>query len=83
MAEYDLTESEQRYMSAVARSPDPVVTTTEIAEELDLTQQAVYNAFQNLESKGLIQSKKVGSRSKVWWLTVQGRSVYADSVENS
>jgi DNA-binding MarR family transcriptional regulator len=81
MAEYELTESELQYLSAVAQNPDPVVTTMEVAGELDLTQQAVYNAFQNLEMEGLMQSKKVGSRSKVWWLTVQGRSVYAESVE--
>jgi predicted transcriptional regulator len=81
MTEYELSDSETQYLSAVARHPDPVVTTTEIAEELNLTQQAVYNAFQNLESEGLMQSKKVGSRSKVWWLSIQGRSVYTESIE--
>ena len=74
-----LSESALKYLDAVANHPDPVVTTTEIADRLDVTQQAVYNSFSDLEQEGMLESKKVGSRSKVWWLTIQGRQVQSEN----
>ena len=78
MADPSLSDSSLRYLDAVANNPDPVVTTTEIAEKLEVTQQAVYNSFKELEQKGMLRSKKVGARSKVWWLSIQGRQALAD-----
>jgi len=74
-----VSDSELKYLDAVSNHPDPVVTTTEIANQLDVTQQAVYSSFSDLEEKGLLESKKAGSRSKVWWLTIQGRQVLSDN----
>jgi predicted transcriptional regulator len=79
MAAGRISESDARYILAVGSHPDPVVTTTEIANELDVTQQAVHSKFSSFEEQGLMQAKKTGSRSKVWWLTTEGRQVYSDA----
>lgn len=74
----EVTDSDARYLLAIGAHPDPVVTTTEIADEVGVTQQAVHSKFQKFERQGLMTSKKVGSRSKVWWLTTAGRGVYSE-----
>jgi DNA-binding MarR family transcriptional regulator len=78
MAAGEISESDARYILAVGSHPDPVVTTTEIAEEIGVTQQAVHSKFSAFEERGLMESKKTGSRSKVWWLTTNGRRAYSD-----
>ncbi|NEU58992.1 PAS domain-containing protein [Halorussus sp. MSC15.2] len=49
---------------ALVREP---VTTNEIAEELDCTRRTAYNKLDELADRGDVRSKKVGSRSRVWW----------------
>jgi len=75
----EITRSDKKYLIAVGSHPDPVVTTNEIADELDVTQQAVHSKFSEFVAAGLMESKKTGSRSKVWWLSTDGRQAYSDA----
>ncbi len=53
---------------AVFRSSlDPVLTTSEVASQFDVTHRAVRDRLEKLEEAGRLQSKKVGARAKVWW----------------
>jgi GAF domain-containing protein/DNA-binding CsgD family transcriptional regulator/DNA-binding Lrp family transcriptional regulator len=47
--------------------PSTPVTTPEIAEEFDCTQRTIYNRLDSLVDDGILQTKKVGANSRVWW----------------
>ncbi|SHG37830.1 helix-turn-helix domain-containing protein [Halobaculum gomorrense] len=74
-----LRDSDIKYLRALYMSPDPVVTSSEVAKDAGVSQQAAYSKLNDLEERGLVMSKKSGSRSRVWWLTTEGRQAYAES----
>jgi len=47
---------------------DPVLSAVEVAEELDVTQQAAHKRLSNAHDYGNIKRKTVGARAVVWWL---------------
>lgn len=46
------------------------LTASEIAERLDCSRRTALNKLHELESGTDITSKKVGGRSRVWWIPV-------------
>ncbi|MYL16167.1 HTH domain-containing protein [Halorubrum terrestre] len=64
----DPTVSDEQILSLFRESTDPVLTASEIADQVDLTRRNVLNRLKDLESNGHLRSKKVGGRSTVWWL---------------
>ena len=46
------------------------MTASEIAEELGCSRRTALNKLHRLESETDIRSKKVGGRSRVWWIPV-------------
>jgi len=50
--------------------PGTPVTTPEVAEGFDCTQRTIYNRLQSLVEDGVLQTKKVGANSRVWWRPV-------------
>lgn len=54
-------------------SDDPVLSSPEIAEEFGFTSGGMYKRLQDLESRGLVNSKKIG-QGRAWWITSEGRS---------
>lgn len=63
------TNSDDSLLRLFAESDDPVLTAAEIAEEVDLTRQAVNYRLQQLEASGDVARKKIGSRAVAWWRT--------------
>ncbi|MFC7325998.1 winged helix-turn-helix transcriptional regulator, partial [Halorubrum rutilum] len=55
-------------------SDDPVLSSPEIAEEFGFTSSGIYKRLQDLESRGLVESKKVG-QGRAWWITPKGRAM--------
>ena len=43
------------------------LTAKEVAEELDVVRRTAYNKLSDLEERGDLRKKKVGSRAVVWW----------------
>lgn len=78
MVDVEYRESDEKYIRAMGKHPDPVVTAVELADIVDVSQQAAYTKLADLEDRGLVTSKKVGARSKVWWLTTAGVDVYRE-----
>jgi transposase len=74
--------SDEELLRAIATATAPVVTTTEVAERVGLTQQSVYERFRKFEERGWVASKKVGSRAVVWWLRHEGRQQLAGDSED-
>ncbi|WP_164974815.1 GAF domain-containing protein [Halegenticoccus tardaugens] len=48
-------------------SPGTPVTTPEVAEGFDCTQRTIYNRLEALVGDGILETKKVGANSRVWW----------------
>ncbi|AGB36775.1 bacterio-opsin activator domain-containing protein [Natronococcus occultus] len=47
--------------------PGTPLTTTEVAGEFDCTNRTIYNKLDALAEDGPLETKKVGSRGRVWW----------------
>ena len=54
--------------SCFAQTTQPVLTATEVAEQLGITQQGAHHKLQRAHEKGAVEKKKVGSRAVVWWV---------------
>lgn len=48
-------------------SADPVLTASEVAEQLPIERRGLLTRLENLEEEGYLNSKQTGSRSTVWW----------------
>lgn len=52
--------------------PAEPLTAPEVAEHLDCSRRTALNKLDTLQEAGDVTSKKVGGRSKVWWLPLEG-----------
>lgn len=59
--------SNEEILSVFRSSSDPVLTTSEVASEFEITHRGLRDRLEKLEGKGKLRSKKVGARAKVWW----------------
>jgi len=71
----DVTATQLEYIRAVVAHPDPVVTSSEISDVREVTQQAAHHALDGLVDLGLIEKKQVGARSVVFWSTPEARQL--------
>jgi predicted ArsR family transcriptional regulator len=70
--------SDTEVLEAVATADAPVITSGQLADALDMSQQAAYSRLETFEDRGWVRSKKVGSAAKVYWLTQEGRDAMND-----
>lgn len=61
------------FLAKMVLHPDPIVTTNDMLNAIDLSDQGVRDRFKTLQAAGLIEGKEVGSAAKVWWVTDLGR----------
>lgn len=61
------TVSDEEILTVFVNAEDPVLMADEVAESLPIGRRAVYNRLRSLEDQGVLQSKKAGARSTVWW----------------
>jgi len=54
--------------------PGTPVTTPEVAEGFDCTKRTIYNRLDSLAEDGVLQTKKVGANSRVWWRPARTRT---------
>jgi len=67
------TEFELADVTAVFEDRDDYaepLTATEIAEQLDCSRRTALDKLHQLEAETEMTSKKVGGRSRVWWIPV-------------
>jgi len=57
----------------VALHYEPVVSSADICDQMDMTQRGANKRLQRLVDEGLLESKTVGSSAMVFWLTDQGK----------
>jgi predicted transcriptional regulator len=58
-------------------STDPALVPAEIAHELDVTVEGARHQMNNLVDRGLLDKKKPGQRTVLYWVTDDGREFYA------
>lgn len=65
--------TEQDILKAFDHSDDPFLTTSELAEQLPVSRQAVAYRLKKMREKDLVDRKKTGARAAGWWATVGPR----------
>ncbi|ELZ06170.1 hypothetical protein C482_00070 [Natrialba chahannaoensis JCM 10990] len=61
------TVTDDDILDVFRSSSDPVLTTSEVASNFDITHRGVRDRLEKLEREGVLDSKKVGARGMVWW----------------
>ena len=54
-------------LEALREHPDPVATTSELAEVLNVSSETARRHLSELHERGLVDRKTVGARAVVWW----------------
>ena len=62
------TVSDDEILAVFRESADPVLTASEVAEDLPIGRRAVHKRLRKLADEGVLHSKDAGSGSRVWWL---------------
>lgn len=55
--------------NAIKKHPSPVVTTTDLADELDCSSRHILDQLKLLRRAGAVERKNTGARSAAWWHT--------------
>lgn len=66
-------------LEAFVVHPDPALSAPEVAEDVEMSRQGVDSRLRELEEDGLVGTKKVGARARIWWITDRGRQFYANN----
>lgn len=59
--------SDNDVLKAFDRAPAPVMTASELADELPMTREAISRRLGRMREAGLVDRKKTGARSVAWW----------------
>ena len=65
--------SEQDILKVFDAAEEPFLTSSEIADELPVSRQAVNYRLEKMHENGDVGKKKTGARSVGWWATVAPR----------
>jgi len=63
------TVSDGEILEIFTEASDPVLTTAEVTEEIDISQRGTFERLDSLAENGMLQMKKVGAQGAVWWLS--------------
>jgi predicted transcriptional regulator len=58
--------SDKQILQAIALHPDPIVTSSEVAESVDMTKQGVNKRLNELAEEEYVVRKSVGARAVVY-----------------
>jgi hypothetical protein len=67
MAGREPTVSNEEILNVFREAADPVLTTAEVAEAIDLGRRGTLNRLKQLSDENHLRMKKVGETSAVWW----------------
>lgn len=73
------TVSDEEIFEVFRTAEDPVLTTAEVAAEVDIGHRGVYQRLSRLTKEGYLESKKVGHSGSVWWHPESLREKYLHS----
>jgi predicted transcriptional regulator len=70
------TVSDNEILEIFCQQADPVLTTAEVAAELDIGHRGTFDRLRKLADEGTIEMKKVGDSGVVWWYPTALRNRY-------
>lgn len=78
MAGRPATVEDEEVIRAIALHPEPVVTASDIHEELNLTPDGARERLKSLAEDGLLGMKRPGGSALVFWLTDDGKKLLSE-----
>lgn len=66
--------TDQELLTVFRESRDPVLSTSEVADELPIQRRSTLTRLRTLEEQDEVESKQIGGRNTVWWLTDHSRT---------
>jgi predicted ArsR family transcriptional regulator len=66
---YVSTVTPDRVLEVLREVDDPVLTAKEVGERLGCTSEAARRQLHDLREDGKVESKQVGARAIVWWIS--------------
>jgi len=73
----DQQKTDKQILRELVMVQGPVATATEIADRVGYSRQNVSRILKRLYEEGYVDSKQVGARAKVYWLTNKGQQFVA------
>lgn len=61
------TVSDAEILNAFRETPDPVLTTNEVAEVIELSRRGTFDRLARLSEDGEIKMKKIRETGAIWW----------------
>jgi len=60
------------------------LTASDVVDEMDIARRTAHNKLNALTERGVLETKKVGARGRVWWTPIRdSRDVHSKGVERS
>lgn len=69
------TVTDEEILSLFAEADEPVLTTSDVADRVGLTNKGTGERLHSLEERGLLRIKEAG-RAYVWWITEAGEEFF-------
>jgi DNA-binding IclR family transcriptional regulator len=73
--------SDSEILQFFIETSDPFLTTNEVADLAEMSQQGAYNRLVDLQESGYIKSKSMGN-ARGWWITHGGRELAREDERN-
>lgn len=67
--QYILTVTSERVLEVLREDDDPVLTVKEVGKQLGCTSEAARQRLLDAQEHGDVESKQVGARAVVWWIS--------------
>jgi GTP-sensing pleiotropic transcriptional regulator CodY len=61
--------TDDEIISVFHGAEDPILTAGDVAEAVGVTRQSINSRLHRLNSEGRLETREVGSRARVWWLS--------------
>lgn len=61
------TVSDEEILDVFREATDPVLTTREVADQIEIGQRGTFDRLEKLEEQAVIHVKKIGGTGSVWW----------------
>ena len=61
--------TDDEIITVFRETDDPILTAGDVAEAVGVTRQAINFRLHRLNTQGRLETREVGSRARVWWLS--------------
>jgi hypothetical protein len=75
------TVSDDEILQVFLNSSDPVLTTSEVAEAINLGRRGTFDRLDQLADQGQLHHKEVGNAGMVWWSPQALSEQYRESTQ--